>query len=73
MTTPKRLRTQHSPHGAPDVSRLDTQHELADAIVYYAERASRVNPNGASRRMLRELLRLYDLRVAELVARARWK
>jgi hypothetical protein len=46
---------------------LTTDAELVRAIGYYANRASRLNPQGTSRRILRRLLMEYDLRVAALL------
>jgi len=63
------VKQTHRPHGAPDLSLLQGERALIDALVYYAQRASLVNPNGASRKQLRALLREHDLRVVEILAR----
>ena len=51
----------------PDLTKNLDDTRLLAALAYYAERASRVNPNGTNRKMLRKLLRDYDLRVVELL------
>jgi hypothetical protein len=55
------------PSTPPDLRSLSTDEALADAIIYYAERASRVIMAGSNRKQLRALLCEYDLRVAAML------
>ncbi len=57
----------------PDLreSALADDSALADAVIYYGERASRVSTTGTNRKQLRALLVSHDLRVAEILSRWR--